>query len=869
MLKIERFTVEDQGFGCVTDRPAPRFSFALDSDRQNVALHRAVLSLGDWQCNADRQIAVPYAGAPLSPFTVYTAHLTAEDDAGERAEADVSFETGRLGTPWQGDWISDPAYRFTEKKTSPKPMTFRRSFGCGKPVAKARLYATAMGIYTLSLNGKQVGDEYFAPGLTSYPHTLQYQTYDVTALLRAENILYAAVGGGWAVGAFTMNRANRITADRQAFLCELRIAYADGTEEVFGTDTRWQVSEEGNYRLAEFYDGEDYDATVDLEAINWRPAAPESLRVHPALLAGYGAPVRAHEELRPVSHHTAPSGEVVYDFGQNFAGVIVARIQGRQGQRITFRHTELLMDGELYTVPLRTARAAAVYLCRAGDQTYSPRLTYMGFRYVGVTGIDPEKLELRAVALYSDIRPIGTFACSHPLLNRLQSNICWSARSNFMDIPTDCPQRDERMGWTGDIALFAPTACFNFDARRFLEKWLADVKAEQRPGGGINVVIPEQGFRYPPAVVAYWGDCCILVPWAIYRAYGDPEILRQMYPVLQKYLKAVQFWAGFGCVGRTHRHTWRWFHQYGDWVAPNVRMWSCMNRGLWTATACWSHSCGIAAQIARVLGREADAAGYESLKQEIDRAYAKRFLDGEGKLKALPGPFSRNAQRDGAEFQSGYVLPIAFGMLDPKTEAAAVAHLTRMVRESGYHIRTGFPGTPFLLFALADHGRAADAYRMLLQESCPSWLYEAKNGTTIWERWDALREDGSCNTGADDGTNGMTSFNHYASGAVGDFLYRRVAGIEPEEPGYRVFRVQPLPGGGLTYARGSVDTPYGRIVSDWTLEHCKFTLTVTVPVGTRCRMVLPDGMQADFGSGTYTRTAVLPADGNTGKEGIN
>lgn len=854
MLSIKKFTVENLASGCVTDREAPRFSFQLKSDRENVTLKAAKLSVGDWQTETTEQIAVCYDGQTLKPFSTYQAALHVQDSTGEEADASLTFETGRMGSAFQGSWITDTAYFFTEKKTSPIPMTFRKGFRCTKPVKRARLYATALGIYELSLNGNKVGSDYFAPGLTSYKNSLQYQTYDITGQLSSENELIAVVGGGWAIGAFTFSRANRITAPRQAFLAELRITYADSSEEIIGTDESWQVTMNGNYRFAEFYDGEIYDAGIDLKKADWRPAGKETVKIRPQLTATYGNLVRAHEIMQPVSCTRAPGGEWIYDFGQNFAGVIHARIRrAKKGQKITFRHTEILMNGELYLEPLRSAKVSAIYLCRDGEQEYSPRMTYMGFRYVGMQGIAPEDIELEAYALYSDLEELGSFSCSNELINRLQENIRWGAKSNFVDIPTDCPQRDERMGWTGDIALFAPTACYNFDTRRFLEKWLADVKAEQRPFGGINVVIPTQGFQYPFAVVAYWGDCCILVPWAMYRAYGDKSILEEMYPVMEKYLKAFKFWAGFMCLGKTNRRTKRWWHEYGDWVAPNVSMWRCMNRGMWTATASWSHSCSLMVQIARLLGKEEDASYYQKLKTEIDEAYTSRFLDDNGKMKPQLHPMSRHALGKAGEFQSGYVLPIAFDMLDEAHKQGALNNLVRLVKENGYHIGTGFPGTPFILFALADNGREEEAFRMLTTDTCPSWLYEAKaGGTTIWERWDALREDGTCNTGADDGTNGMTSFNHYASGAVGDFLYRRVAGIEPVEAGYKTFRIKPLVGGGLTWARGSVETPYGTAASDWHTNADTFTLTVTVPVGTHCEVILPGGQKQTLGSGTYT-----------------
>lgn len=842
MLKIGRLSVENQTEGCVTDNRRPRFSWYLESGRQNVKQKRAVLRVGEWRTETTEQIAVPYEGKPLEPFRTYQAELEVEDDAGETAGAMVVFETGRLDTPWEGNWITDGTYRFREAKVSPKPMTFRKRIVCPKEVRSAKLYATALGIYELMLNGEKVGEDYFAPGFTSYRHQLQYQTYDVTHRLAADNELVAVVGGGWAVGAFTYKRRNRVFARRQAFLCELRVEYADGSREVIGTDESWQVTEEGNYRESEFYNGESYDAAVDLESVSWRQAVIEQPKIRPRLIAQYGAPVRAHEIFRPTGVTRSKSGLLIYDFGQNFAGVISAKIRGKKGQRVIFSHAEILMDGELYTKPLRTARQEAVYCCREGEQTYSPRLTYMGFRYVGVSGISEKDLELSAIALYSDIEENGSFSCSNDLVNQLQSSIRWGAKSNFVDIPTDCPQRDERMGWTGDIALFSPTAAYNFDMSRFLEKWLEDVKAEQTSGGGIPMIVPL--VRVPmqweimfPMAVDHWGDACILAPWAEYRARGDKGLLERMYPTMKRYLKACKFWAGLFSTGK-NRRIWKLLHHYGDWCAPGVGMWEWMGRGKWTATACMAHSSAILAQVAQLLGKQEDASYYRKLSRETAQAYRELLMDSECRVKK--------------EFQTAYVLPLYYGMLSDEDQKRTAAHLARLIRDQDYHIGTGFPGTPYVLFALADNGYQEEAFRMLLTDTCPSWLYEMKvGGTTIWERWDALREDGTCNTGEDDGTGGMVSFNHYASGAVGDFLYRRIAGIEALEGGYRTFRIAPLPGGGLTFAKGSVMTPYGRITSGWEIKDGRFFLRVEIPAGTVCSLTMPDGKTHSLGSGGY------------------
>lgn len=847
MLKISRLTVEHLSQGCVTDEEQPRVSFQIESDRQNVSLKKAKIWVGDWSTETESQILVPYTGKKLNPFTEYPVVVKVMDDKGEAAEAVTSFETGRMGTAWKAQWITDGEYHFTEKKISPKTMTFRKKIACSKKVTKARLYATALGIYEMTLNGEKVGDIYFAPGFTSYKHQLQYQTYDVTEQLKSsegmENELIAVVGGGWAVGSFTYKRVNRNYADRQALLCELRITYEDGSEEIIGTDESWEVTLDGAVRETEFYNGEIYDATVDMDKIAWHKASREQVKLQPEILAQYGAPVKAHEVFHPVSVTKAPSGVVIYDFGQNFAGVISAKIKGKKGQKITFRHAEILMDGELFTKPLRSAKQEAVYICKDGEQTWSPRMTYMGFRYVSMEGAAEEDVELSAIALYSDVEDNGEFSCSNELVNKLQSSIRWGAKSNFVDIPTDCPQRDERMGWTGDIALFSPTAAYNFDMSRFLEKWFKDVRSEQNKGGGIPVtvplvVVPGQWEIMIPMAVDHWGDACILAPWAEYKMRGDLGLLKTMYPTMKRYMKACKFWAGFGSVGK-HKYIWKLLHHYGDWCAPGIGMWAWMGRGKWTATACMSHSSKILSQIAELLGEKEDAVYYRNLSEKTAEAYRDLLMEKDCTVKK--------------EFQTAYVLPLYYGMLSEEDKKKTAAHLARIVRENDYHIATGFPGTPYILFALADNGYEEDAFKMLMTDTCPSWLYEMKvGGTTIWERWDALREDGTCNTGDDDGTGGMVSFNHFSYGAVGDFLYRRIAGIETLSGGGKEVRIAPMVGGGLTQARGVVNTAYGKVTSEWWINDGKFTLHVDIPCSTTAIVKLPGGEEKKLGSGSYT-----------------
>lgn len=926
MLRIRSFTVQNLEEGCVTDSSNPAFWWELESTGKDVKQTCAELTVGDWTVKLAGENRAVYRGASLRSFARYRAELCVTDNHGENASAELFFETGRMGAPWIGRWITDGAYRFTEKKASPVPMHFRKCLNLTKRVKRAVLYSTAMGIYQFYADGERVGGDYFAPGFTAYGKQLQYQTYDLTEQFEncGTHILTAVVGGGWAVGRYTYKERCRIYANRQALLAEVRIWFEDGSEQVIGTGSDWEVSMNGPFLAAEFYNGEFFDARRmamlghvgdRTDAANqtdrWHPACEEKLIIHPDIIAQYGDPVRAHEVFRPVAVTRSPSGKIIFDFGQNFAGVIRILLKGSAGQKITITHAEVLMDGELYREPLRSARQEAIYILKDGVQEYAPSLTYMGFRYAAVEGAEimalsdaadqaaeirssscaaaveayhqrssftsageaenpaasegdlPQILRVEAVALYSDIRDNGSFSCSNSDLNRLQENIRWGAKSNFVDIPTDCPQRDERLGWTGDIALFSRTAVYNFDMSRFLGKWLRDVKAEQRWGGGIPMIVPFvkvywQWELVVTMAVDHWGDACILVPWAEYLSKGDPSILREMYPVMEKYLRACRFWAGLFSFGK-RRYIWKLLHHYGDWCAPGVDMWTWMRRGKYTATACLSNSAAIVSRISEILGKKENAAKYRKLHEDTADAYRSLLMDPDGRV------------RD--EFQTAYVLPLYYGMLQGEDRKKAAEHLARMVRKNGYHIGTGFPGTPYVLFALADNGYPQEAFRMLLNDTCPSWLYEVKTGgTTIWERWDALREDGSCNTGEGDGTGGMVSFNHYASGAVGDFFYRRIAGIEPLEAGYRRFRIRPLicrdeENNGrffLTQARGSVRGAYGEIVSDWKIVDDTFEIHIRVPAGTTCRAELPDGSCHEVGSGSWTYAVTVVK----GEEGV-
>ncbi len=838
MLKINKISVEGLATNCVTDKKNPMFNYTVESDRKNinVVAHRCLVFLDDkliWDSNnlaCDKIQSFLYDGDALKPLSKYRVQINVEDNEGNQAKSETTFETGRLDIPWCAQWITDKDYRFLV--FSPKPMSFRKKIGISKEIDSAKVMVTAFGVVELDLNGEKIGNDYFCPGFTSYEKQLQYQSYDITDLLKKDNVLIATVTGGWAVGDYTMLHKNRIYADRQALLMEIWINYKDGTSEVIKTDSSWEVTVKGNWKYADFYMGENYDSRIDINQVKYKKASITIPRHNPKIIAQYGVSVKRHEKLVPVNAWKSKTGSTIYDFGQNFAGIISFKLNGKEGQKLIIKHAEICVDNELYTKPLRLAKARIVYICKEGMQQYSPRFTYMGFRYVSVEGVLPEELEICAYALYSDIATNGNFACSNDDLNQLQNNIVWSGKSNFVELPTDCPQRDERMGWTGDIAVFASTATFNFDMQRFLDKWLLDVIAEQAEDGGIPDVVPRAKYG-KTRTVSCWADSCVLVPWAMYLTYGDKELLKRQYESMKKHVDAELQMAAEGMKEDVaEKYIWRKGFHYGDWCAPNETRKQWQEKAPWVATAFMSNSCQLLAKVAYELNNVEDEKRYSDLAQKINQAYLETHMDTTGKLYK--------------EFQTGYVLPLYFKMADEAKRIEMAKHLSDLVKKAGNHLQTGFCGTPYLLFALSDNGQLDTAYDLLLQDLCPSWLYEVKTGaTTIWERWDALRPDGTINHSGH-----MVSFNHYAYGAVGDFLYRRVAGIEALEPGYKNFKIKPMPGGNLTWAKASLITGFGKIISDWQITD-RFTISVEVPVNTSCTLELPDGTSQVLGSGSY------------------
>ncbi|MCM1060292.1 MAG: glycoside hydrolase family 78 protein [Eubacterium sp.] len=723
--------------------------------------------------------------------------------------------------PINAKWIGSGQQN--DKKNTLPPELFRKTFTLETLPNKAELSVSAMGIYEARINGRRVGNDYFTPGYTHYESYVQYQTYEVLPLLKiGENTLDIIVANGWWLG--RLGKKNNCYGSCRGVIAELK---TDG--KIVATDESWQVTADTPERFADFYDGQIIDLTRHSE--NMWQFAPAALLTEnlPSLCPHIGAYVREERRLTPVTQKNN-----VYDFGQNHAGVLHIAVEAPQGTVITLNHAEILnQEGGLFTKNLRTAKAELTLICgRDGLNEFCPRFTFMGFRYVKLTADKNVKLHtLESIVLSSSCGQIGDFSCSDPLLNRLYQNIQWGQSSNFIDIPTDCPQRDERMGWTGDIAVFAETAAMNRDIGAFMDKWLTDLRLYQRENGSLPVTIPENKTYQPshfPIPIAIWGDAATMVPWAVYRAYGDLEMLERQYDSMKAYTDAELR------VAEKGRHPYIWDnnrYQYGDWCAPGENFLQWRRKGKYTSTAFLLNSVEIVRQAAHDLCRTDDEAHYTELAANIRSAFARYCLSPSGRLNG--------------DFQTNYVLTLYFDLAPKEKRPLLAKRLAELVRRNNHKIATGFAGTPYLLFALADNGYTDDAYKVLLNEDCPGWLFTVKAGaTTMWERWDALNADGSIRA---DSIPNMVSFNHYAYGAVGAFFYRRILGIETLEPGYRQFQIRPFLGGGLTCAEGRI----GDIAAAWKIKDGKFVLDVTVPENKTARIILPSGAVHLVRSGKY------------------
>ncbi|MGC2887578.1 MAG: glycoside hydrolase family 78 protein [Candidatus Acidiferrum sp.] len=791
---------------------------------------------------SDASIQVEYEGPSLASERIYYWRVRVADNHGHLSDwsKTARWEMGLLeAADWKAKWIT-PNLVEDETKSNPSPM-LRSEFSVKRKVERARLYATAMGLYEMSLNGKRVGDQYFTPGWTAYDFRYQYQTYDVTSLVKnGGNCIGAMLGDGWFRGRLAWDNKRNTYGKKLALLAQLVITYTDGKQEIVGTDDKWKAAT-GAVLESDIYNGETYDAR--LERVGWNEAgykdgewkgvtpveAPKAKLVAPA-----GPAVKEIEEIKPVKVFRTPGGDTVLDMGQNMVGWVKFRLTAPAGTTVTLRHAEVLdKEGNFYTANLRSAKETIRYTSRgAGTETFEPHFTFQGFRYVAVSGwpgeVKPE--DFTGVVVHSAMERTGTFESSNPLLNQLEHNIIWGQKGNFLDVPTDCPQRDERLGWTGDAQVFAPTASFNFDTAGFYTKWLRDVALDQEDDGAVPFVIPNalsHETRKGAAASAGWADVSVVVPWTVYQAFGDARILEEQYPSMKAWVEYMRRQAG-------ERYIWSNGFSFGDWLAfattESDYPGATTDKDL-IQTAYFARSTELLAKTAQVLGKTEDAADYAALENKIAGAFQKEFVTPNGRLAS--------------NTQTAYALALAFGLLPESERAEAAARLAADVRKFG-HLTTGFLGTPLLCQTLSDYGYLNEAYMLLNRKEYPSWLYPVTKGaTTIWERWDGIKPDGSFQDPS------MNSFNHYAYGAIGDWMYRVLAGIELDEhaPGYKHTFIQPHPGGGLTHASASVDSMYGRVASGWEIANGKLTVTIQVPANTTATVRLPNAKLAEVSEG--------------------
>ncbi|SDF12417.1 Calcineurin-like phosphoesterase [Mucilaginibacter pineti] len=704
------------------------------------------------------------------------------------------------------------------------PMVFKDfRLSEGKGLVSAKLSVTALGLYRAQINGKKVGDSYFTPGWTSYLNRLQYQNYGVTGLLsKGTNRLSVLLSGGWYSGAFGPQKKPDSYGSEKALNCKLLLEFSDGTRQELVSGPDWQVRS-SFIKRSDFYDGELQDSRIP-ERVGLREGfiLMRMEKTPPAMLVrSLAPPVRKQEVFKVLKSWKSVNGDLMLDFGQNLAGFVRIRLRGNAGDTLRIAHSEMLdQHGGLFTGNLRLAQATDQYVLNGSDQVLEPVFTYHGFRYVRISGHNISALDVKnmeAVALYSDMKPAGTFSCSDPMLNRLQSNILWSMRSNFVDVPTDCPQRSERFGWTGDAQVFVRTAAWNYDVLSFYKKYLLDLAADQGTNGGVPNIVPDfmRPDRQDKAGVAGWGDAAVLIPWRLYQIYGDKNILEEQYESMKAWVDYVR--------RRTTGGLWK-DEGYGDWYAQGD------STSIPFIDQCYyAYSSRLLSKSAELIGLKQDAFDYGKLSEEAIKAFMDSY-----------GQFNTPA----TSTQTAYLLALAFDLLPESRRQQCADLLAQRIAKDGNKLATGFLGTPFLLPELSRFGYGRLAYQLLFNRQMPSWLYPiTKGATTIWEKWDAVRPDGSLQE---------CSFNHFAYGAVGEWFYSGILGIQPAEVGFKKFIIKPSIGGGLSWAKGSYLTPSGKIGVSWSCKDEKVMLEVEIPKGITAEVHVPgESIARKVGSGRF------------------
>lgn len=712
-------------------------------------------------------------------------------------------------------------------------------------VTRATLTISSLGVHEARIGGRPVGEDVLSPGWTSYEHRLRYLSHDVTELIAGKplSVLTVLVGNGWYRGRLGFMGGSALYGDRLGVIAACEITFTDGHRQVVVTDGTWTAGN-SDVLADDLYDGQ----TIDARRRSGKWFVPDGepewflpvrvLDFDNGVLTPYiGEWVSRQESVPPRKVWESPTGRMLIDFGQNLVGWLRFTVRGPAGSEIRIRHAEVLEDGELGVRPLRDAQATDRFILSGGDDLFEPTMTFHGFRYAEVSGWPADvPLDVEAVVVHSRLERTGDFACSDELLNRLHRNVVWSTRGNFLDLPTDCPQRNERLGWTGDIAVFAPSAAYLYDVRGFLGDWLTDLAAEQRAADGLVPFVIPDVLKYQPAPpdfpdpdsTAFWSDAAVWVPWTLWQAYGDRSILAKQYASMTAHVRRVRTLLSPSGV-------WDGSFQFGDWLDPDAPAdapaKAKADPGV-VATAAYYRSLTLVAETAALLGHDADAAEFTELAARVRIAFSSEYVDADGTVRS--------------DCTTVYTLAIVFGLLDDTSFAGR--RLAELVADSGYRVSTGFAGTPYITDALTVTGHLDAAYRLLLERECPSWLYPVTMGaTTIWERWDSMLPDGTINPGE------MTSFNHYALGAVADWMHRTIGGIAPLEPGYSRVSIAPRPGGGLTWARAGLRTRHGRIEVSWrTGPDGDLAVDVTLPDGVTGVLSLDGRPEVEISAGTHS-----------------
>ena len=710
---------------------------------------------------------------------------------------------------------------------------FKREFTFDKKVEKATLYVTALGLYRAYLNGKELNVSLFTPGFTSYDKRIQYQEYDVTDILCKENSLLIEAAEGWAVGNMTILHGKKHRySDHIKVIYSLEVTFSDGSSEAINSDSETTVTT-SNVISSSIYDGENVDMTAEIKSLGNALITEYETKLVP----DEGERVSEHEVFYPTELIITPKGERVIDFGQNLAGYVEISVSGKKGDRITLSHAEILdPEGNFYTDNLRSAKAVNTYVLSGdGKEVFKPKYSWQGFRYIRLDEYPFDTVDLscfKAIAVYSDIRRISDFSCGNKKINQLYRNIIWGQKGNFLDIPTDCPQRDERMGWTGDAQIFVRTAAINFDVERFFAKWLSDLAENQYEDGSVPLFVPDCRLAFPKEKVSSaWGDAATICPWEIYMAYGNKEILERQFDSMKK-------WVDYITKATEKEFLWFGGKQMGDWLALDTEESKISNNPVsgrtpreFIASAFYAKSTEILVNSGKILGK--DMSEYEALYKNIVKAFKETFI------------------KDGfpvEDTQTAYAMALCFNLCDDKKKVAA--ELSRMVRANGNRLTTGFVGTPYLLHALSENGEAETAYDLLFQEGFPSWLYSVNRGaTTMWEHWDGIKKDGSLWDKV------MNSYNHYAYGAVGDWIFSAAAGIRclPDGAGYKHIEMKPYTDKRMGYVKYTMETRSGKLLSHW-YYGCEGEIhfDFEIPENSTAEIILPDGRSYSVKGGKYS-----------------